>query len=77
MLCPTPGMTSPFTTQIGTTAIARIRIAPDGSFLGTATRSGAAMRVRGRLSGTRSSGGRVEMSLGGCSGNAAFSAARR
>ena len=77
MLCPTPGMTSPFTTQIGTAAVARIRVAPDGSFVGAATRSGAAMRVRGRLSGTRSRGGRVEMSLGGCSGSAAFSAARR
>jgi hypothetical protein len=77
MLCPTPGMASPFTTQIGTAAIAKIRIAPDGSFVGAASRSGAAMRVRGRLSGTRSSGGRVEMSLGGCSGSAAFSAARR
>lgn len=77
MLCPTPGMASPFTTQIGTASIARMRIAPDGSFLGTATNSGAAMRVRGRLRGSRSSGARVELSLGGCSGNAAFSAARR
>jgi hypothetical protein len=76
MLCPTPGMVSPFTTQIGTASIARIRLAPDGSFVGAATRSGSAMRVRGRLAGGRSSGGRVELSVGGCSGNAAFSAAR-
>jgi hypothetical protein len=76
MLCPTPGMVSPFTTQIGTAAVAAIHLAPDGSFVGAATRSGSAMRVRGRLSGGRSSGGRVELSLGGCQGDAAFSARR-
>lgn len=77
MLCPTPGMVSPFTTQIGNLSIARIRLAPDGSFVGVATRSGSAMRVRGRLRGGSSSGGRVELSVGSCSGNNAFSAARR
>lgn len=76
LLCPTPGMVSPFTTMIGTAALKSARLAPDGSFLGAATASGSAIRVRGRLSGSRASGGRIELSLGGCTGNASFSAKR-
>ena len=55
----------------------RIRLAPDGSFVGAATRSGAAIRVRGRLRVSRLTGGRVEMSLGGCVGDAAVAASAR
>jgi hypothetical protein len=74
MLCPTPGMASQFTTMIGTASLKRVRLAPDGSFVGTATASGAAIRVRGRLSGARARGGRIELSTAGCTGNASFSA---
>lgn len=77
LLCPTPGMTSPFTTMIGTASLKHVRLAPDGSFVGAATARGSAIRVRGRLRGGRSSGGRVELSVGGCTGNAAFSARAR
>jgi hypothetical protein len=75
LLCPTPGLVGQFTTQVARAAVPRIRLAPDGSVLAAATRSGAAIRVRGRLRGARLTGGRVEMSLGGCSGTLAFSAA--
>jgi len=77
LLCPTPGLVGQFTTQIARAAVARIRLAPDGSFVGAATRSGAAIRVRGRLRGSRLTGGRVEMSLGGCVGDAAVAASAR
>jgi hypothetical protein len=42
-----------------------------------AVRSGSAVRVRGRLRGSRLAGGRVEMSLGACVGSAAISARAR
>lgn len=74
LLCPTPGMVSQLTTMIGTASIARARLAPDGSFVGAATKSGSAIRIRGRLDGSRASGGRIELSVGGCTGNASFSA---
>jgi hypothetical protein len=76
MLCPsvTPGQ---FTTQIGTAALARARIAPDGSFVAASTpRADTTIRVRGRLRHGKVSG-RVELSVGDCVGNAAYSAARR
>ena len=77
MLCPTPGMLGQFTTQIGTAALKRVRIAPDGSFVGAATPEAAtSIRVRGRLHDRRISGGRVELSVDTCSGSAKFSAAR-
>jgi hypothetical protein len=74
MTCPsvTPGQ---FTTQIGTAAIKSARIAPDGSFVAATTRSGSSIRVRGRLQGRRVTG-RVELSVGTCVGNSAFSARR-
>jgi hypothetical protein len=77
LLCPTPGMVSPFTTQVARAAVARIRLGPDGSFVGAAVRSGSAVRVRGRLRGARLVGGRVEMSLGACVGSLAISARAR
>jgi hypothetical protein len=75
-LCPglSPGQ---FTTQIGTAAIARIRVAPDGRFVAASTpRRDTAIQVRGRLRHRKVTRGRVKLSIGACSGNAAFSAAR-
>jgi hypothetical protein len=75
MLCPgvAPGQ---FTTQIGTATISRARIAPDGSFVAASTpRSGTTIRVRGRVKRGKASG-RVELSVGSCVGNSAYSAAR-
>jgi hypothetical protein len=76
MLCPTPGMVGQFTTQIGKAALKRIRIAPDGSFVGAATARSTSIRVRGRLRGRRITGGRVELSVGSCQGSSAFTAKR-
>jgi hypothetical protein len=77
MLCPTPGMVGQFTTQIGKAALKRIRIAPDGSFVGAATPERAtSIRVRGKLRGRRITGGRVELSVGPCQGSSAFAAKR-
>jgi hypothetical protein len=76
MLCPSV-MPGQFTTQIGTASIVRARIAPDGGFIAASTpRSGTSIRVRGRLKGGKVSG-RVELSVGPCTGNAAYSASRR
>jgi hypothetical protein len=50
---------------------------PTGASWARPTRSGAAIRVRGRLRGSRLTGGRVEMSLGGCVGDAAVAATAR
>jgi hypothetical protein len=77
MLCPTPGMVGQFTTQVGTAAIERIKVAPDGSFVGAATPERAtSIRVRGRLRGRAITSGRVELSVGACQGSSAFSARR-
>jgi hypothetical protein len=74
MLC--PGVTTgQLTTQIGTATISRARVAPDGSFVAASTRSGSAIMVRGRLRRGKVSG-RVQLSLGDCSGSSAYSAAR-
>ncbi len=75
MLC--PGVTAgTFTTQIGTLRIPKARIAPDGSFVRAAVVGGdTSFRVRGRLAGARVTG-RVEMSLGPCVGNAAYTVRR-
>jgi hypothetical protein len=72
MLC--PGLPAgQFTTQIGTATIARIRVAPDGGFVGVATpEDQTTIRVRGRLVGSKLTGGRVELSVGTCSGNTSF-----
>ncbi len=59
----------------GAAAVPSIRLAPDGSFVGASTRSGA-VRVRGRLKGSKLAGGFVEMSLGTCTGSSKLSAAR-
>jgi hypothetical protein len=71
-----PGVTAgQFTTQVGTATFKRVKIAPDGSFVGAASRQGSAMRLRGKLKGRRVSG-RVELSLGACVGNTAYRASR-
>jgi hypothetical protein len=77
MLC--PGLPAgQFTTQIGTAAIARIRIAPDGGFVGVATpEEQTTIRVRGRLVGAKLTGGRVELSVGTGTGNTSFRVRRR
>lgn len=76
MLCPgvSPGQ---FTTQIGTAALRRVRIAPDGRFVAASTpRRDTAIKVRGRLRGRKVSSGRVQLSVGSCSGSASFRASR-
>jgi hypothetical protein len=72
MLC--PGVTAgQFTTQIGTALVSKIRVAPDGSFVGVATPAReTAIRVRGRLVGAKLTGGRVELSVGTCTGDTSF-----
>lgn len=75
MLCPglVPGQ---FTTQIGKAFLSRIRVAPDGSFIGAASPDRrTAVRVTGRLRRGAASG-RVSLSVGPCVGNANFSARR-
>lgn len=76
MLC--PGITAgQFTTQIGTALLRKVKIAPDGRFVGAATPGGdTAIRVRGRLVGRKVLQGRVELSLGACSGSQGFTARR-
>jgi hypothetical protein len=77
MLCPAPGTVGQFTTQIGPAAVKRVRIAPDGSFVGVARPERAtSIRIRGRLKGRRITGGRVELSVGPCQGSAAFTAGK-
>jgi hypothetical protein len=76
MLCPTPGMVGQFTTQVGTAAVAKIKVAPDGSFVGVATATDTSVRVRGRLRAKKLSGGVAELSVGSCSGTAKFTAKR-
>ena len=76
MLCPTPGMVGQFTTQIGTAAVSKAKIAPDGSFVGVATAKDTSIRVRGKLRARKLSGGIAELSVGTCSGTAKFTAKR-
>ena len=77
MTCPgiDPGT---FTTQIGTAAFKKVKIAPDGRFVAAASPdSDTTMRVRGRLTKRKVKGGRVELSVGTCVGSAAYTARRR
>jgi multidrug efflux pump subunit AcrA (membrane-fusion protein) len=76
MLCPglSPGQ---FTTQIGTATVGRTRIAPDGRFVAVSTPGDdTAISLRGRLRHRKVSGGRVQLSVGNCSGSASFRAGR-
>jgi hypothetical protein len=78
MLCPTPGMIGQFTTQVGTATLSKIKIAPDGTFVGSATPEAAtSIRVSGKVGKRRLSGGVAELSVGTCSGTAKFTAKRR
>lgn len=77
LLCPTPGLVSAFTTQAATALVPRARIAPDGSFVAVASRSGTATRISGRLVGGTLRDGIAELSQGVCSGTARFTARRR
>jgi hypothetical protein len=76
MLC--PGVTAgQFTTQIGTATVRRAKIAPDGRFIAVSTPGrGTAIKLRGRLRHRKVSGGRVQLSVGNCSGSASFRASR-
>jgi hypothetical protein len=76
MLC--PGIQAgQFTTQIGTAKLRKARIAPDGRFVAaSAPGSGTAIRVRGRLVGRKVLEGRIELSVGNCSGSQAYGASR-
>ena len=73
LLCPTPGMVSPFTTQIADAPLPRARIAPDGSFVFAGVVSRSASFVYGRI-GRREAGGKASLSLGVCTGSAPFRA---
>jgi hypothetical protein len=76
LLCPTPGMINPFTTQIADAPLPRARIAPDGSFVFAGVVSRHASFVHGRIRG-RSASGRADLSLGVCTGGASWRAKRR
>ena len=76
MLCPgvEPGQ---FTTQIGTAAVKRVKIAPDGRFV-AASKPGAntSILLTRRLRGRKVSGGRVKLTVRDCSGNSGYRAGR-
>jgi hypothetical protein len=73
-----PGVTAgQFTTQIGTAALKKAKIAPDGSFVAAASpERGTTLRIRGYVKRRKVTAGRVELSVGTCTGSAAFSASR-
>ena len=75
LLCPTPGMVSPFTTIVADAPLSRARIAPDGSFAWAGVISGHATYVHGRIQGNRASG-RARLSLRTCSGSGGWTARR-
>ncbi len=75
MLCPTPGLISPFTIQLGTGIVPSTKIAPDGRFVGSAVSNGHAIVMSGRIVGRKATG-TLRMSLGGCTGTSSFVAKR-
>jgi hypothetical protein len=75
LLCPTPGMINPFTTMIADAPLSRARIAPDGSFAWAGVIDDHVTYVYGRIRGSRASG-RARLSLGTCTGGAAWKARR-
>ncbi|MDO8186925.1 hypothetical protein Q5424_06910 [Conexibacter sp. JD483] len=81
MVCPTvpaPGSVGgQITTQAGVAAFARARVAPDGRFYGVAVRGGSSVLVSGRLRGRALTDGIASLSVGACSGQRSFRAARR
>ncbi len=81
MVCPTvpaPGSVGgQITTQAGVAAVARARIAPDGRFYGVAAGGGSSVLVSGKLRGRTLTRGVARLSVGACSGQLSFGAARR
>jgi hypothetical protein len=75
LLCPTPGMVSPFTTMIADAPLSRARIAPDGSFAWAGVIEDHVTYVHGTIRGNRASG-RARLSLGTCTGGGAWKARR-
>jgi hypothetical protein len=70
----TPGQ---FTTQIGTAAVKRIKIAPDGSFVAASSPDAdTTIRIRGKLKGRQVTRGRAELSVGTCTGSLIYKARR-
>ena len=76
LLCPTPGMTSPFTTLVADAMLPRTRIAPDGTFAWAGAFKGHEMYIHGRVRGQRA-GGAVRMSVRTCAGGSKWAARRR
>ncbi len=76
MLC--PGVQAgQFTTQIGTAIFKKVKIAPDGRFVGAGTPAkNTSIRIRGRVVGRKVQDGRVELSVGNCTGSQSFTAKR-
>lgn len=75
MLCPTPGLVSPFTIQIATAFVPSARIAPDGTFVFAGTAGSQPVLASGRLVG-RTATAKVRLSIGNCSGTATVRARR-
>jgi hypothetical protein len=62
----------------GLAPVKRAKVAPDGRFYALANVGRETIvELRGRLRGRRVTGGRVELTINGCNGSAAFSARRR
>jgi hypothetical protein len=80
MVCPTvpaPGSTGgQIITQTGFAQITSAPIAPDGTFVAAAANAGSSVLVRGRVTRGRVVGGVAKLSIGACSGTAAFTARR-
>jgi hypothetical protein len=63
---------------IGLAPVKRAKVAPDGRFYALANVGRETIvELRGRPRGRRVTGGRVELTINGCNGSAAFSARRR
>jgi hypothetical protein len=75
LLCPTPGMVSPFTTMIADAPLRRARIAPDGSFAWAGVIDDHVTYVHGSIRGKRASG-QARLSLRTCTGGGAWKARR-
>ncbi len=75
LLCPTPGMVNPFTTQLADAPLPSARIAPDGAFVFAGVVRDHVTFIKGRIRGNRASGS-ATLSLGVCTGASDFSATR-
>jgi hypothetical protein len=73
LLCPTPGMVDPFTTQLADAPLTKARIAPDGTFVFAGVVRDHVTFVKGRIRGHHATG-TASLSLGTCTGAADFSA---